>query len=173
MLTIRASRAISGGLAATTAMTIGLAVVGIGGAAADPGNPTPVDPNVITDSTAWSTPGPVWNPNGQQGVTAVYTHRDSTRTITNTILVFPDPGSATAALTDPQVTNGKAQPVAVGAGGRLTAGKSADGAQSMSVLQFTEGNDAVTINFIGPLKDPAPVDFVTEYGQAQDNSLKA
>jgi hypothetical protein len=154
-------------------LTVGFAVGGIGCAAADLNNPAPVDPNTVTDSTAWSTPGPVWNPSGQQGVSAVYTHRDSTRTITDTILVFPDPGSAAASLTAPQVANGKTQPVAVGTGGKLTAGKSQDGAQSMSILQFTEGNGAVTIQFAGPPTDPAPVDFVTEYGQAQDNSLKA
>jgi hypothetical protein len=169
---MRASRAISGGLVATTAMTIGLTFGGNCAAAADPGNPMPVDPNVVTDSTAWSTPGPVWNPNGQQGVTAVYTHRDSTRMITNTILVFADPGSAAGALTAPQVVNGKTQPVAVGTSGELTAGKSPNGTQSVSVLQFVEGNDATTIEFAGPPNDPAPVDFVTEYGRAQDNALR-
>jgi hypothetical protein len=160
-------------MAAAAVTTIGFVLSGIGCAAADPNNPVPVDPNVVSDSTAWSSPGPVSNPNGQQGVSAVYTHRDSTRTITNTILVFPDPGAAAAALTAPEVANSKTQTVAVGSGGKLTAGKSLDGAQSLSVLQFTEGNDAVTVQFAGPLKDPAPVDFVTEYGQAQDNSLRS
>src|SRR4029450_6327308 len=83
----------------------------------------PVDPNLITDSLAYSAAPPVFNPNGQPGVQAVYTHRDGSRQITSTVLVLPDAQAATAALDGARaelagkVANGKTQPAAVGAGG--------------------------------------------------------
>ena len=70
-----------GSVTATALVTVGIAVGGFGSAAAAPGDYStlPVDPNVVTDSTAYSAAAPILNPNGQPGVTAVYTHRDGTR----------------------------------------------------------------------------------------------
>jgi len=109
-------------------MTIGVTVAGFGSAAAQPGDygTLPVDPNLITDSLAYNAAPPTFNPNGQPGVTAVYTHRDGSRQITSTILVLPDAQAATATLSgaQPQVTgmvaNGKTEPAAVGTGGTIT-----------------------------------------------------
>jgi hypothetical protein len=42
----------------------------------------------------------------------------------------------------------------------------------VTVLSFTEGNVATTIEFDGPSNDPAPPDFVTELGQKQDTAIK-
>jgi hypothetical protein len=173
---MKASGITVGALVATTAVTIGVTIGGLGCAAADPGTPVPVDPNVVTDSNAFSAAPPVQNPDGQMGVTAVYSHRDGTRQITNTILIFPDPAAATAAMNGPNVSqrvvNGKTQPVVVGTSGTLIAGKSPDGSQSVSVLQFSEGNAMTTVEFAGPPNDPVPVDLVTEYGQQQDAALR-
>jgi hypothetical protein len=76
----------AGGLSAITLLTLG-ATVGVAGLAA--ADPVPVDPNVVTDSTAYSAGGPVQNPDGEMGVTTVYTHRDGTRQIKNTIVRVP------------------------------------------------------------------------------------
>jgi hypothetical protein len=166
-----------GSLTSATLLTIGVTIGGFSTAAAVPGDYStlPVDPNQVTDSLAYSAGQSIQNPNGQPGVTNTYSHRDGTRQITNTILILPDAPSATAALNGAQVgkvANGKTQPAAVGSGGTVVSGTSPDGATSVTLLTFTEGNTATTIEFDGPLKDPAPTDFVIDFGQKQDTAIK-
>jgi len=168
-----------GSLAAAAALTVGVTIAGLGSAAAQPDySRLPVDPNVITDSLAYNATPPVLNPNGQPGVSAVYNHRDGSRQITSTILILPDAAAATAALNGSrseaagEVANGQPRPAAVGAGGEMVSGMSPDGTQSVTVLTFTQGNAAATIQFDGPPKDPAPEDLVVELGQKQDTAIK-
>ena len=40
-----------------------------------------------------------------------------------------------------------------------------------SVLTFTQGNAATTIEFDGPLNDPAPDEFVIDLGKKQDTAI--
>ncbi|HTI74855.1 MAG TPA: hypothetical protein VL634_07655 [Mycobacterium sp.] len=168
-------RTMAAGIAAAASMTFS----GFGYAAAQPGDfsTLPVDPNLITDSLAYSAAPPVINPNGQPGVETVYTHRDGSRTITTTVLVLPDAQAATGALDGARaalgtVANGKSQPVAVGSGGTMLTGMSSDGSQSVTLLSFAEGNTATTIEFAGAAKDPAPEDLVLELGRKQDTAIR-
>ncbi len=169
-------RTVAGAVAATAVMSLS----GFGYAAAQPGDfsALPVDPNLVTDSLAYSAAPPVFNPNGQPGVETVYTHRDGTRTITSTILVLPDPQAATAALDGARaelagkVANGTSQPAAVGTGGTTLTGMSPDGSKSVTVLSFGEGNTATTIEFDGAPKDPVPPDLVLELGKKQDTAIR-
>jgi len=174
------ARTMAGGFAAAAVMTIGVIVGGLGYAAAQPGDYStlPVDPNLITDSLAYNAAPPVFDPNGQPGVEALYTHRDGSRQITSTILVLPDAQAATAALDGARaelagtVSNGQTQPAAVGSGGSMVSGISPDGSKSVTVLSFAEGNTATTIEFEGAPKDPAPADLVLELGQKQDTAIR-
>jgi hypothetical protein len=59
----------------------------------------------------------------------------------------------------------------VGVGGTLLSGTGENG-QSVSVLLFTQGNTATTVEFDGPGNDPAPQDLVIQFGQQQDNTIK-
>jgi hypothetical protein len=169
-------RTMTGGFAAAAVLTFG----GFGYAAAQPGDYStlPVDPNLITDSLAYNAASPVFNPNGQPGVTAVYTHRDGSRQITSTILVLPDAQAAAAALEGAraelagEVANGQTQPAAVGSGGTMVSGMSPDRSKSVTVLSFAEGNTATTIEFAGAAKDPAPSDLVLELGRKQDTAIR-
>ena len=172
------TRTMASGFAAAAAVTVGLTIGGFGYAAAQPGDfsTLPVDPNLITDSLAYSAAPAVFNPNGQPGVETVYTHRDGSRQITSTILVLPDAQAATGALDDAraqlasQVTDGKTQPAEVGADGTMLTGMSSDGSKSVTVLSFAEGNTATTIEFEGAPNDPAPADLVLELGRKQDTA---
>jgi len=164
-------------MAVGIAVAAGMAFSGFGYAAAQPGDfgALPVDPNLITDSLAYSAAPPVINPNGQPGVETVYTHRDGSRTITTTVLVLPDAQAATGALDGARAAtaaNGKSQPVAVGSGGTMLTGKSSDGSQSVTLLSFAEGNTATTIEFAGAANDPAPEDLVLELGRKQDTAIR-
>lgn len=150
---------------------------GFGSAAAQPGDYStlPVDPNLITDSLAYTAAPLDINPGGQPGVTAEYTHREGgTREITTTILILADAQAATASLVGAaaEVANAQTQPAAVGSGGTMVSGTSPDGTQSVTVLTFTQGNAATTIEFDGPPNDPVPVDMVIELGQKQDTAIR-
>ena len=176
---MRISLMSTGGLTATAALAVGVTTFGIASAAADPADYSAllVNPNDVTDSTAYSAAAPIQNPNNQPGVSAVYSHRDG-RQITETVLVLPDPAAATGAMNASQgemanrIANEKTQPVQVGTGGTLLTGTSPDGAKSVSVLLFTQGNAAATVQFDGPTADPAPTDFVVDLGQKQDAAIK-
>jgi hypothetical protein len=164
---------------ATTLLFLGVSVAGLGTAAAQPDyGALPVNPNTVTDSTAYVAAAPVQNPQGQPGVEAVFTHRDGTREITNTILILADAPAATAAMDQArstlagQVTASTTQPASVGTGATIVSGTSPDDAKSVAVLTFTEGSAFTTIEFEGPPNDPVPVDLVTEYGQHQATAIR-
>ncbi|WP_445165329.1 hypothetical protein ACTXG7_15505 [Mycolicibacterium sp. Dal123E01] len=166
-----------GGLTAAALLTAGMSL-GTGLAAADPGDFTVllVDPNVVTDSLAYTAAPPVLNPNGQPGAMTVYTHRDG-RTITDTVWVLADPAAAAGAISAAQaatpVANSKTVSVPVGQNGQLITGKTPDGTKSLSVLYFTEGNSASSMEFTGPAGDPLPTSLATDFGQAQDSLIKS
>ena len=164
-------------LCAFAVVAIAGTVGGFGSAAAQPGDYStlPVDPNVITDSQAYTAAPLDIDPDGQRGVTAEYTHREGgTREITTTILILADPQAATASLQGAatEVANAQTQPAAVGTGGTMVSGTSPDGTQSVTVLTFTQGNTATTIEFDGPPNDPVPADMVIELGQKQDTAIR-
>lgn len=72
-----------------------------------------------------------------------------------------------------QIANQTSQAVQVGTGGTLLSGTSTDGAKSISLLLFTQGNTASAIKFSGPANDPAPAELVTELAQKQDAAIQA
>jgi hypothetical protein len=167
------------GVIAAALLILGLTISGMGTAAAQPDYGTlPVNPNEVTDSTAYIAAAPVQNPQGQPGVEAVFTHRDGTREITNTILIFADAPAATAAMDQArstladQVVGSTTQAVSVGTGATIVSGTSPDGSKSLAVLTFTEGGAFTTIEFEGPTNDPVPIDLVTEYGQRQATTIR-
>lgn len=171
---------VAGGLVLGSLLVAGVAIGGIASAAAQPPDyaPLPVDPNVATDSTAYLAAPTVINPDGQPGVQAVFTHRDGTRQISDTIVVLADSAEATAALQQNQsslgavVSNGAVQQVPVGADGTLISGTSPGGVQSISVLLFTQGNAFVRVEFTASPNDPAPTDLVIDYAQRQANAIQ-
>lgn len=160
---------------AFAALAVAATIGGLGSAAAQSNDYSqlPVDPNLITDSQAFSAAPFDLDPNGQRGVVARYTHREGgTRSITTTILILPSAQEATGSLAGAaaDVGNPQSAPAPVGTGGTMVTGTSPGG--TVTVLSFTEGNVATTIEFDGPPNDPAPPDFVTELGQKQDTAIK-
>ena len=166
-----------GGLTAAALLSAGLSA-GAGVAAAAPDDYTVllIDPNVVTDSQAYTAGPPMFDPGGQPGVMTVYTHRDG-RTITDTVWVLRDPGAASGTISQTQavtpVGNQKIVSVPVGSGGQLVTGTTPDGKRSLSILYFTEGNAASSIEFTGPIGDPAPSDLVLDMGHQQDALIKS
>lgn len=155
-----------------------LAVLSSSPALADPAA-LPVDPNVVTDSTAYIAQPPILDPNGQRGVEQVFTHRDGTRQITDTIVMLADPQAAVAALeanrsdASSMVTRQTSTPVPVGQNGVVINGVSPDGSHAVTVLLFTRGATSAEIAFQGGPNDPVPNDLVIDYGQRQDDAIQA
>jgi hypothetical protein len=175
---MRFSLPVMGGL--TTGLAVAAVTIGIGSATAAPDYTVLlINPNDVVDTTAYIAGAPVWNPNGQSGVKTTYTHRDGSRSVTETVSVWPNNAAATSATNGNQaaaanrIANQTSQPVTVGAGGTLISGNSPDGANSVSVLVFTEGNTASQIEFTGPANDPAPADVMIDLANRQDGAIKA
>jgi hypothetical protein len=168
------------GIAANILLAVG-ATVAIPTALGAPPDYTnlPVNPNDVTDSTAYVAGKPILNPDGQPGVEVVYTHRDSTRKITDTISVLPDALAASAMLAgnNPEVvTNipgGGTQPAPVGVNGKIITGASPDGTRSVTVVMFNQGRTATAVEFSGAAGDPVPSDLAVDYAQKQDAAIKA
>ncbi|WP_286275061.1 hypothetical protein [Mycobacterium antarcticum] len=166
------------GATSTVLLTIGLFTASV--AAAQPGDYAglPVDPNVVTDSTAYVAAPPTLNPDGQPGVETIFTHRDSSRTITDTILVLSDPAAASAALAGATpvvvttIPGGGNEPAPVGSNGTMITGASADGTRSVTVVRFTEGGTAAIIEFSGAAGDPVPPDLAVEYARQQATAIR-
>jgi len=161
---------------AAGSLAAALFTIGTGSAAADDYTSWVIDPNVVVDTLAYTADAPAPNPGGLPGATVVYNHRDG-RTITDSVWMLADPAAATAAVAQAQSTvtilNPKMEPVAVGTGGQLISGTSPDGTKSRSLLSFTEGKAASTIEFTGPLNDPVPTEVAIEIGGAQDALIKS
>lgn len=138
----------------------------------------PVDPNVITDSTAYHAEPPVQDPDGKPGIEVVYTHRDGTRAITDIVLVLPDADAANVALDVSRgevlddIPGASSRPIAIGRNGTLITGRATNG-QDASVLIFTEGPMVAAVRFNGAAGDPVPLDLVTDYGKQQDANILA
>ncbi|MDG4663211.1 hypothetical protein [Mycobacterium sp. 236(2023)] len=167
--------------AGAAAMTCGVVVGGFTTAAAQPIDyaTLPVNPNAVTDSSAWVAEAPVTNPEGQPGVMALFTHRDGSRTVTDTILVLDDAAGAASVLSQgraglgSEIANATTQPAPVGTDGMITSGTSLDNSRSISALTFTEGNTVTTIEFEGAPTDPVPPDLVIDYGRMQASAIQA
>jgi hypothetical protein len=167
-------------VAGAATLMVGVAMSGFTSAAAqsvDYGS-LPVNPNLVTDSTAWVAAAPALDPQGQPGVQTVFTHRDGSRTVTDTILVLDEPAGANSAMAQArgalggQIANAATQPVPVGVGGEIATGTSPDNTRSIAVLTFTEGNTFTTIEFEGAVNDPVPPDLVTDYGKMQAAAIQ-
>ncbi|OFJ55514.1 hypothetical protein FZ046_10495 [Mycolicibacterium grossiae] len=155
-----------------------LTVMTAASAVADPAT-LPVDPNVVTDSTAYIAQQPILDPNGQRGVEQTFTHRDGSRQITDTIVMLADPQAAVASLeanrsdAASMVVRQTSTPVPVGENGTVITGTSPDGSHAVTVLLFTRGATSAEIAFQGGPNDPVPNDLVIDYGQRQDDAIQA
>jgi len=118
---------------------------------------------------------PMLNPNGIEGVAALYHIGDNTAMIDDAIALLADPTEAAAVLANAIAAVGSSVtgapfPAPIG-----TDGTSPDGSKAVTVLMFTEENAFVTLQFDSAPGDltPAPPEFVHSTGQLQLDALKA
>ncbi|MGH3638969.1 MAG: hypothetical protein ACRDUX_08060 [Mycobacterium sp.] len=116
---------------------------------------------------------PQMNPGGTQGVAVAFTNEEQTRTIDDSIAVFPDADAAKAGLDggvaalDQSIANPSPQPAEVGTNGVVASGTSPDGSKAVTVVAFTQGPAFVLMRFDSAAGDPVPEDFAISLAQKQ------
>ncbi|MCA4726598.1 hypothetical protein [Mycolicibacterium fortuitum] len=119
------------------------------------------------------------NPQGTDGVTALFINQDDTRAISVTIVVLPDPAAATAVLhatadsIATQVVGGRAQTATVGAGSTEVSGISTDRSKALTALVFMEGRAVVRLEFGSLPGDPAPREMVADVATKQNIAVRS
>jgi hypothetical protein len=117
------------------------------------------------------------------GIEGVFTNQAGSRSIVDSLLVYPDPAAAdkdrdslTKSYTDPQsgaIKGGTPAPVDVGTGGTIVSGPSADGAKAKTSVIFGEGKVVTLIEFESAPNDPVPPEIALDVARKQDAALKA
>jgi hypothetical protein len=119
----------------------------------------------------------VLNPNNAVGVAQLFANSDKSRRIWDTISIVADPAAAAAGLDSTKNSyagkvSGTWQPVDVGSNGAMVSGTSPDNAQAVTVLLFTEGRVAVSLEFDSAANDPVDAGVAADIGRQQDNAIK-
>jgi hypothetical protein len=117
------------------------------------------------------------------GIEGVFTNQSGSRSITDSLLVYPDPGTAdkdrdslTKSYVDPQtgaIKGGTPAPADVGTGGTIISGPSADGAKAKTSVIFGEGKVIALVEFESAPNDPVPADIALDVARKQDAAIKA
>lgn len=117
-------------------------------------------------------------PNGVAGSTAFFVNETDTRAITDTVLVYPDAATASAAYKQASdklptlVTGGAPAPGGVGEESVVISGSSPEENKAVTVLLFTEGRSLVRLRFESAEGDATTDRFVTSIGKMQQIALR-
>lgn len=114
-------------------------------------------------------------PDGHPGATAFFVNEPDTRAISNTVLIYPDETTATAALqqaTSTTKVTGEPQLVGVGQDGIVIRGSRPDEGKAVTLLLFTEGPALVRLEFQSADGDVTTDEFVTAIGKMQQIALR-
>jgi hypothetical protein len=122
---------------------------------------------------------PQANPGGARGVAVSFTNESQTRTIGDSIVIFPDVDAAKAGLDaavaalDQSIAAPTPQAAEVGTGGVVASGTSPDGAKAVTVVAFNQGPAFVLMQFEGAADDPVPDDVAVSLAQKQAGLVEA
>jgi hypothetical protein len=117
-------------------------------------------------------------PNGVPGATAFFVNDKDNRAISDTMLIYPDAATATAALREAagtlsaKVVGGVPKPVAVGRDGVVVVGTYPDEDKAVTLMSFTEGRALVRLEFQSATGDTTTDRFVTDIGKMQQIALR-
>ena len=146
--------------------------------------------NLLIKATDIVVPGDSFNPpktrqltDPAPGIEGVFANQSGARSITDSVLVYPDPGAAdkdrdslTKSYVDPQngaIKGGTPAPADVGVGGTIISGPSAEGGKAKTSVIFGEGKVVALIEFESAPNDPVPADIVLDVARKQDAAIKA
>jgi hypothetical protein len=112
------------------------------------------------------------------GASAFFVNEKDTRAIIDTVLVYPDAATATAALhqaagqLSSKVVGGSPQPLSVGTDGVVVNGTYPDEDKAVTVMSFTQGRALVRLEFQSATGDATTERFVTSIGKMQQIALR-
>jgi hypothetical protein len=146
--------------------------------------------NLLIKATDIVVPGDTFNPpktrqltDPAPGIEGTFTNQSGSRSIIDSLLVYPDPGAAgrdrdslTKSYVDPQsgaVKGATPTPADVGAGGTMIAGPSLDGSKAKTSVIFSEGKVVALVEFESAPNDPVPPDIALDVARKQDAAIKA
>jgi hypothetical protein len=146
--------------------------------------------NLLIKATDIVVPGDSFNPpktrqlvDPAPGIEGVFTNQAGSRSVTDSLLVYPDPGAAdkdrdslTKSYIDPQngaIKGATPSPADVGVGGVIISGPSADGAKAKTSVIFSEGKVFALIEFESAPNDPVPPEVALDVARKQDAAIKA
>lgn len=117
------------------------------------------------------------------GIEGVFTNQAGSRSIIDSLLVYPDPGTAdkdrdslTKSYTDPQngaIKGGTTAPADVGVGGTMVSGPSPDGSKAKTSVIFGEGKIVALVEFESAPNDPVPPEIALDVARKQDAAIRA
>ena len=117
------------------------------------------------------------------GIEGVFTNQAGSRTVIDSLLVYPDPGAAdkdrdslTKSYVDPQngaIKGGTPAPADVGIGGTIISGPSADGTKAKTSVIFGEGKVVALVEFESAPNDSVPPEVALDVARKQDAAIKA
>ncbi|WAC89728.1 hypothetical protein [Mycobacterium sp. Aquia_213] len=117
------------------------------------------------------------------GIEGVFTNQAGSRSVTDSLLVYPDPGAAdkdrdslTKSYVDPQngaIKGATPAPADVGVGGTIVSGPSPDGSKAKTSVIFGEGKVVALIEFESAPNDPVPAEVALDVARKQDAAIKA
>jgi hypothetical protein len=117
-------------------------------------------------------------PNGIPGASAFFVNDKDNRAIIDTVLIYPDAATATAALRKDagtmsvKVAGATSKPVSVGTGGVMVIGTYPDEDKAVTLMSFTEGRALVRLEFQSATGDTTTDRFVTDIGKMQQIALR-
>ncbi|WP_025735537.1 hypothetical protein [Mycobacterium genavense] len=117
------------------------------------------------------------------GIEGVFTNQAGSRSIIDSLLVYPDPGAAdkdrdslTKSYTDPQngaIKGGTTAPADVGVGGTMVSNPSPDGSKAKTSVIFGEGKIVALVACESAPNDPVPPEIALDVVRKQDAAIRA
>ncbi len=146
--------------------------------------------NLLIKATDIVVPGDSFNPpktrqltDPAPGIEGVFSNQAGSRTVIDSLLVYPDPGAAdkdrdslTKSYVDPQsgaIKGGAPAPADVGTGGTIISGPSADGTKAKTSVIFGQGKVVTLVEFESAPNDQVPPEVALDVARKQDAAIKA
>lgn len=134
--------------------------------------------DIVIPGEVFTASEPQLNPGGAEGIAVAFSNEGETRTIGDSIVIFPSVEAAKSGLDgavaalDQSIAAPAPQPAQVGTEGVVASGEAPDGSKAVTVVTFTEGAAFVVLQFDSAAGDPVPEEFAVELAQKQADLIK-
>lgn len=135
--------------------------------------------DIVIPGETFTASEPQLNPGGAEGIAVAFSNEGETRSIGDSIVVFPSAEAAKAGLDgavgalDQSIANPAPQPADVGTEGVVASGEAPDGSKAVTVVTFTQGSAFVVLQFDSVAGDPVPEDFAIALAQKQAANIES